>query len=154
MASMRNRVTKHIQDLQERVVNALQSLDPDANPFKVQSWSRNEGGSGKTCTFSTTSSTSILEKAAVNISMIKGKLPPAAVKQMATEHSSLKYSDDLSASLPFFAGGISIIVHPRNPNVPSAHANYRYFEITESEETDSPQVKAWWFGGTIFSVAA
>lgn len=150
MSSMRKRVIEYISQQQEIIVRALEELDPAAPPFKVDSWDRAEGGSGKSCTFSAASHPkSVLEKAGVNISMIYGKLPPAAIKQMATEHSSVPYNPDSNASLPFFAGGLSLILHPRNPNAPTVHANYRYFEITESssEPGDSPSVVAWWFGG-------
>jgi coproporphyrinogen III oxidase len=47
--------------------------------------------------------------------------------------------------LPFFAAGLSLILHPSNPNVPTVHSNYRYFEITESTSEDS-KIVAWWFG--------
>lgn len=70
---------------------------------------------------------------------------------MATEHSSVKWGVELDTSLPFFAAGISIIIHPRSPNLPSAHANYRYFEITDDEGSErsigSRKVRSWWFGG-------
>ena len=79
---------------------------------------------------------SVLEKAGVNISMIHGSLPPPAIERMATDHASLALTVGRTGSLPFFAGGISLIVHPRNPSVPTVHANYRYFEITEAEETE------------------
>jgi coproporphyrinogen III oxidase len=148
MSTMRTKVTEYIQDLQMTIVNSLQQLDRNAPEFTVQTWSRAEGGHGRTCTFAAASASSVLEKAAVNISMINGKLPPASIRQMATEHSALKYSSDENESLPFFAGGISLIIHATNPNIPTVHANYRYFEITETEETEAPKVIAWWFGGT------
>ncbi|KAG8919739.1 Coproporphyrinogen-III oxidase [Tulasnella sp. 418] len=55
--------------------------------------------------------------------------------------------------LPFFAAGISLVIHPRNPMAPTVHANYRYFEISkekteESNKADEPgEIVAWWFGG-------
>ncbi|KAH8825002.1 Coproporphyrinogen oxidase [Flagelloscypha sp. PMI_526] len=146
--SMREAVVDYIESLQGTIVRGLEGIDASAPAFNVQEWSRGEGGRGRACTFSSESSSSILEKAAVNISAIYGKLPPQAVKQMATEHGSVEWSPDLNEPLPFFAGGISIIIHPRSPNVPSAHANYRYFEITQNSEHESPgQVRSWWFGG-------
>jgi coproporphyrinogen III oxidase len=148
--AVRERVTEYITRLQENIVLALERLDPLAPAFKRESWVRPEGGSGKSYTFTTSSHPeSALEKAGVNISMIHGMLPPSAIKQMATEHSSVPYNSDSEASLPFFAGGISLILHPRNPNAPTVHANYRYFEITDSTESASsnPNVLTWWFGG-------
>ncbi|KAK7689424.1 hypothetical protein QCA50_007216 [Cerrena zonata] len=107
---------------------------------------------GVSCTFTAPDHpNSVLEKAAVNISIIHGILPPSAIKQMATEHASISRNlndDSETGSLPFFAAGISLIIHPRNPSVPTVHANYRYFEITDSDsDTESQEAKAWWFGG-------
>ncbi|RDB24626.1 Oxygen-dependent coproporphyrinogen-III oxidase [Hypsizygus marmoreus] len=162
LVPMREQVTTYISALQSEIVQALELLDPTSPRFKRDSWERTEGGSGVSCTFSAPEHPeSVLQKAGVNISMIYGMLPPAAIKQMATEHSSVPYTPDSKASLPFFAGGISIILHARNPNVPSVHANYRYFEITdkptaksvstsatgEPASTPNTTVLAWWFGG-------
>ena len=153
MATMRVQMTNYIENLQADIVSALESLDPSAPPFSRRKWDRAQGGRGVSCTFSApTHPSSVLEKAGVNISMIHGMLPPAAIKQMATEHASLaqRANGGEVGSLPFFAGGISLIIHPRNPSVPTVHANYRYFEITEAPVTSGegqPKVVAWWFGG-------
>ncbi|KAK7457121.1 Coproporphyrinogen-III oxidase [Stygiomarasmius scandens] len=100
---------------------------------------------------------SILEKAGVNISIVHGTLPPPAIKQMVADHKSMPLPEDVTGGLPFFAAGISLVIHPRNPMVPTVHANYRYFEITESANSPSsspagsperqPKILAWWFGG-------
>lgn len=153
MATMRTLMTDYIESLQSNIVAALESLDPSAPPFSRREWDRAQGGRGVSCTFSApTHPTSVLEKAGVNISMIHGTLPPPAIKQMATEHASLaqRASTGEAGNLPFFAGGISLIIHPRNPSVPTVHANYRYFEITEATDAGDgaqPKVVAWWFGG-------
>lgn len=80
--SMREQVSEYIESLQRTIVDTLQDLDNDAPPFKAEDWSRGEGGNGRACTFaaSPSDSTSVFEKAAVNISMIRGKLPPTAIK--------------------------------------------------------------------------
>ena len=70
----------------------------------------------------------MFEKAGVNVSVVHGRLPPAAVAQMNARGKKLP-SD--SGSLPFFACGISSVIHPRNPNVPTIHFNFRYFEVEE-----------------------
>ena len=147
---MRVRVVDFIETLQKTIVTAFEDLDSDAPQFHRREWDRAQGGRGVSCTFTAPNHpNSVLEKAGVNISMIHGILPPTAIKQMATEHASV--SQNLSVgetgSLPFFAGGISLIIHPRNPSVPTVHANYRYFEVTSAEGSNSPDVKAWWFGG-------
>jgi coproporphyrinogen III oxidase len=151
---MRERMTEYIEKLQDDIVATLEKADPSAPPFTRRSWDRAQGGRGVSCTFTAPAHPeSILEKAGVNISMIHGSLPPAAVKQMATEHSSLAYDPAYTGSLPFFAGGISLVIHPRNPSVPAVHANYRYFEITEAapdgdgDNAAQPKILAWWFGG-------
>ena len=82
----------------------------------------------------------VFEKAGVNISVVHGDLPKAAIQQMK-QRNQLKGLKD-SDSLPFFATGISSVVHPHNPMVPTIHFNYRYFEVQDQDGT-----KSWWFGG-------
>lgn len=163
---MRDQMEEYINDLQNRIVTALEELDPAAPKFKRDSWVRAQGGAGRSCVFAmpaesaTVSSTgheSVLEKAGVNLSVVHGILPPAAIKQMRADHTSMPLPDR-KEGLPFFAAGISLVIHPRNPHAPTVHANYRYFEITEpqsflEERVDEdgkklpPTVLAWWFGG-------
>jgi len=98
-------------------------------------------------------STTVLEKAGVNVSVVYGTLPPRAIAQMRADHSDLPYDPESGKSLPFFAAGISLVIHPRNPHCPTVHANYRYFEITEPVESDTEnkesggKILTWWFGG-------
>ncbi|CAG9787990.1 unnamed protein product [Diatraea saccharalis] len=105
---------------------------PDAK-FKVDRWIRKEGGGGITCVLQ---DGRVFEKAGVNISVVSGNLPPAAVQQMRSRGKALQ-----NDNLPFFAAGVSAVIHPRNPMVPTIHFNYRYFEV---EDKDGVQ---WWFGG-------
>ncbi|KAH7927661.1 coproporphyrinogen III oxidase [Leucogyrophana mollusca] len=153
---MREQVEEYIFGLQERIVSEFEGLDPNAPQFKRDSWLRTQGGKGVSCVFSappaifasSNTQETILEKAGVNISIVHGMLPPAAIKEMRADHSTIPY--DGQSSLPFFAAGISLVVHPRNPHSPTVHANYRYFEITEkvAEGEEGPaKVVAWWFGG-------
>jgi coproporphyrinogen III oxidase len=157
-APMRQQVEEYVHALQDKIVSALEDLDPDAPKFRRDPWTRPQGGSGRSCVFSIPSSSStarstVLEKAGVGVSVVHGVLPPGAIKQMRSDHSSIPYDPDSAASLPFFAAGISLIVHPRNPSAPTVHANYRYFELLGSSASD-PQtdvggetIIAWWFGG-------
>lgn len=176
--SMRDRMTAYIKSLQEDIVSSFEKLDPNAPPFKRDSWLRPQGGEGISCVFSIPFdaaerySDTVLEKGGVNISIVHGLLPPQAIKQMRADHSSIPYDPASQLSLPYFAAGISLVVHPRNPNAPTVHANYRYFEITEpstivpteevavakqddgsvgkeGQEAEKKQlpVIAWWFGG-------
>jgi len=148
-ASMRDRFADYVKGLQDTIIVALEQLDPNAPPFVRDRWDRSEGGYGISSVFSvpysSTPATTILEKAGVNISVIHGSLPPAAVKQMRADHASLPYDPDSQENLPFFAAGLSLGSHPRNPHAPTVHANYRYFEVTHPSEPS--KVLAWWFGG-------
>jgi len=147
---MRQQVEEYIRSLQDKIVASLEAVDPKSPPFKQDSWIRPQGGSGKSCVFAfppsdndvAPSHESVLEKAGVNISVVHGTLPPGAVKQMRADHSSLP--EHLPGGLPFFAAGISLVIHPRNPHAPTVHANYRYFETTHPETNE---LLAWWFGG-------
>ncbi|EJC98358.1 coproporphyrinogen III oxidase [Fomitiporia mediterranea MF3/22] len=179
---MRQRMTEYILDLQERIVTALEGVDASAPKFKRDSWTRAQGGYGTSCVFASPPSSdspdslsppldpgkvTVLEKGGVNISVVHGMLPPSAIKQMVADHSSIPFNpnDPNPKSLPFFAAGISLVIHPRNPSAPTVHANYRYFELTEPDDDNSaketvkkeeetndtdvkqPKVLAWWFGG-------
>ncbi|KAF8966264.1 Coproporphyrinogen oxidase [Flammula alnicola] len=159
---MRQQVEEYINTLQEEIVMAFEKLDPNAPQFKRDSWVRAQGGIGKSCVFalppdedlsvSTSPPQTVLEKGGVNISVVHGILPPPAIKQMRADHLSMPLPER-PEGLPFFAAGLSLVVHPRNPHAPTVHANYRYFEITEPLSTDpeqqdqQPKVLAWWFGG-------
>ena len=162
--TMRERMEEFVRSLQVEIVEFFEKLDPTAPAFKRDSWTRAQGGSGTACVFScpfgeeATAGSTILEKAGVNISVVHGVLPPAAIKQMRADHTSMPLPDTPDG-LPFFAAGLSLVIHPRNPHAPTVHANYRYFEITESSGTGNqqvallpvaepqPKVLAWWFGG-------
>jgi coproporphyrinogen III oxidase len=156
---MREQVEEYILSLQDSIVSSFEKLDPNAQPFKRDSWVRAQGGQGKSCVFAAAppddpkaaeQQSTILEKAGVNISIVHGALPPPAIKQMRADHSSIAWDPESTTSLPFFAAGISLVVHPRNPHAPTVHANYRYFEITEPVPEGSAEkgkLIAWWFGG-------
>ncbi|KZT69545.1 Coproporphyrinogen oxidase [Daedalea quercina L-15889] len=168
---MRQQVEEYISTLQDEIVNAFEVLDPSAPKFRRDAWVRPQGGRGVSCVFAVphptspaagqqpSNATTVLEKAGVNISIVHGSLPPAAVRQMRADHGSLQGLDaDAKGALPFFAAGISLVIHPRNPHAPTVHANYRYFEIADkadttgsgsapSEPANTQKPLAWWFGG-------
>ncbi|CAD0201988.1 unnamed protein product [Chrysodeixis includens] len=112
--------------------NDVFMMAPEAK-FKVDRWLRKDGGGGITCVLQ---DGRVFEKAGVNISVVSGTLPPGAVQQMRSRGKNLQ-----NAELPFFAAGVSAVIHPRNPMVPTIHFNYRYFEV---QDKDGVQ---WWFGG-------
>lgn len=131
--TMRVRMEKMIMDIQAEFCKALEE-EEGGKKFIVDKWQRKEGGGGITCVLQ---DGEVFEKAGVNISVVMGKLPPAAVQQMKSRGKDLE-----GQNLPFFATGVSSVIHPRNPNVPTIHFNYRYFEVT-----DKNGKKHWWFGG-------
>ncbi|XP_048350265.1 oxygen-dependent coproporphyrinogen-III oxidase, mitochondrial isoform X2 [Sphaerodactylus townsendi] len=94
------------------------------------------GGGGISCVLQ---NGEIFEKAGVNVSVVFGHLSEEAVQQMRSRGKTLKTKD---GKLPFCAMGVSSVIHPKNPYVPTIHFNYRYFEIEEADGT-----KLWWFGG-------
>ena len=100
-------------------------------------WNREEGGGGITCVIQ---DGDVFEKAGVGVSVVHGMIPPSAVAQMNARGKKLPEGQEM----PFFACGISSVIHPRNPHVPTLHFNYRYFEVLEAGENGKPR---WWFGG-------
>ncbi|KAJ7483345.1 coproporphyrinogen III oxidase [Mycena latifolia] len=147
--SMRTQMEEYVVSLQNQIVSAFETLDPASPPFKRDSWVRAEGGSGQSCVFTppTDNTTSVLEKAGVNISIIHGTLGQAAIQQMRSNHSSMPLPENTPGGLPFFVAGISLVIHPRNPHAPTVHMNCRYFEVTSPSEDGEPTILSWWFGG-------
>jgi coproporphyrinogen III oxidase len=133
--SMRVKMELMIMRVQREFCRALETEENPKYTFHVDRWTRSEGGGGITCVLQDGHT---FEKAGVNVSVVHGKIPPAAVAQMNARGKNLPEGEEM----PFFACGISSVVHPRNPNIPTVHFNFRYFEVVESED----QVR-WWFGG-------
>lgn len=132
--SMKTRMELFIMKVQTDFVRALEGAENFGHRFDVDRWQRKEGGGGITCVLQ---DGDVFEKAGVNISVVSGLLPPGAIAQMRSRGKALADGD-----LHFFAAGISAVIHPRNPMVPTIHFNYRYFEVV-----DRSGVKQWWFGG-------
>lgn len=131
---MASRMEMLIMETQAEVCRALEEVD--GTKFTVDQWQRNEGGGGISCVLQ---DGNVFEKAGVNVSMVHGHLTEEATKQMTSRGKVLKGKD---GKLPFTAMGVSSVIHPKNPHIPTMHFNYRYFEI---EEEDGG--KQWWFGG-------
>ncbi|KAF2840376.1 coproporphyrinogen III oxidase [Patellaria atrata CBS 101060] len=132
---MRLRMEQLIKTHQKEIVAALEKVD--GKKFQVDSWDRPSGGGGITCVLQ---EGNVFEKAGVNISIVYGVLPRPAIEKMRVNHKAL---DPDVESLEFFAAGLSLVLHPRNPMAPTVHLNYRYFETANAD--GSPN--AWWFGG-------
>lgn len=132
---MRLRMEQFIKAKQEEIVRALEAID--GKPFQVDKWDRPNGGGGISCVLQ---DGNVFEKAGVNISVVYGTLPRAAISKMRVNHKAL---DPDVESLEFFAAGLSLVLHPKNPMAPTVHLNYRYFETANSDGSTN----AWWFGG-------
>ncbi len=104
---------------------AFEALDP-AHPFAVREWDRPGGGGGSARVLD---GGEVFERGGVNVSVVLGDDLPEEVRRQR----------ELPRGLDFFATGISMVLHPRNPHVPAFHANYRYFEAGKMDD--------WWFGG-------
>jgi len=124
---MKEKFYQYIQNLQDIICNKLQEIDGEAN-FQEDLWKRTEGGGGRTRVIE---EGAVFEKGGVNISAVHGELPETMRK-----HFDVDQGD-------FFACGLSLVLHPKNPMVPTVHANWRYFEMYNNEGVivDS------WFGG-------
>ena len=121
-------VENYFLSLQEKICSELEILDPH-HKFVTDEWQRAEGGGGITRVLE---NGAVIEKGGVNFSHVFGKnLPPSA---------TLHRPDLIGAS--FTALGVSLVIHPRNPYVPTVHLNVRFFL---AEKNDGTQV--WWFGG-------
>ena len=132
---MRLRMEKFIKEQQAEIVSALSELD--GTPFRTDSWMRPGGGGGTTCVLQ---DGNVFEKAGVGVSVVYGTLPKAAIAKMRANHRSI---DTGAESLDFFAAGLSMVLHPKNPMAPTVHLNYRYFETCRPDGS----AQASWFGG-------
>lgn len=122
--------TQFIKTLQDQICTALENLDGKER-FREDLWSRPEGGGGRTRVIE---NGALFEKGGVNISTVHGELPDVIQKHFNTGKGW------------FWAGGISLVLHPENPIVPTVHANFRYFELYEESGRSKP-VDAWFGGG-------
>ncbi|KCV70738.1 hypothetical protein H696_03089 [Fonticula alba] len=117
----------------------------DAATFFQDTWLRPEGGAGWSCVLSRGR---VFEKAAVLVSVVHGQLTKSALEQMSARGRPV--SPDRPAL--FFAAGLSLVIHPHNPHAPTAHLNYRFFEVYHTETAGSTCIAglnpvASWFGG-------
>ncbi|KAK0613879.1 Coproporphyrinogen III oxidase [Immersiella caudata] len=136
---MRLRMEKFIKEQQVEIVRALEAID--GTKFRVDEWQRKEGGGGITCVLQ---EGKVFEKAGAGISAVYGTLPKAAILKMRANHKNLvNGANEIPESIEFFAAGLSLICHPRNPMAPTIHLNYRYFETANPDGSSG----AWWFGG-------
>lgn len=129
MTSIKEQFTDHLRTLQSTICQRLEEEDGKAK-FVSDVWERPGGGGGDSRVIS---HGNVFEKGGVNISVVHGELSPPAARQLNVEGRS------------FFACGLSLVIHPFNPFVPTVHANWRYFELYDQNELP---VDAWFGGGT------
>ncbi len=133
MTAPRDDVEKYLRGLQDRICVALEAADGGAR-FVEDSWTRPHGGAdlrggGRTRVLK---DGSVFEQAGVNFSRVEGsRLPPAATAQRPQ-----------LAGAAWTALGVSLVLHPRNPYVPTTHMNVRWFEARPANADP-----VWWFGG-------
>jgi len=117
-------VRSYFEELQRTICSGLESVDGSAG-FRTDPWNRREGGGGITRVLE---NGGVFEKAGVNTSTVFGRMSETLARKMNVPPTD------------FFATGISIVLHPKSPMVPTVHANLRYFEQAGSD--------AWFGGGT------
>ena len=121
-------VIEYLLNLQKKITENIENIDDQAK-FSSDKWERDEGGGGESKILR---NGKIFEQAGVNFSHVRGKsLPPSAIKTRP----------DL-VDKEYEATGLSLVIHPQNPFVPTTHANLRFFS---AQDRDNEPV--WWFGG-------
>lgn len=124
---MKEQFVAYIKQLQDTITTRLEKIDNKAT-FKEDIWEREEGGGGRTRVIE---NGAVFEKGGVNISEVNGALPESMQQYFGVKDAN------------FFACGLSLVLHPKNPMVPTVHANWRYFEMYNKEGEIVDQ----WFGG-------
>jgi coproporphyrinogen III oxidase len=124
---MKNQFYKYIENLQDTITSKIEAVD-GSGKFEEDIWERPEGGGGRTRVIE---NGAIFEKGGVNISAVHGELPEVLRNQFKVKEGN------------FFACGLSLVLHPVNPFVPTVHANWRYFEMYDK----AGNIVTQWFGG-------
>ncbi len=129
-AAFRQKWIEHIYYLQHTICSALEAIDGKGY-FNEDDWTRAEGrgGGGKTRVIS---NGNVFEKGGVNTSVVYGHVKEKMKEQLQVEGAA-----------KWFAAGLSLVIHPINPFVPTVHANWRYFELYDTDDNVCDR----WFGG-------
>ncbi|PAJ75879.1 coproporphyrinogen III oxidase [Pseudoalteromonas sp. NBT06-2] len=122
------KVKEYLLSLQNQICQGLEQADGEA-VFIEDTWQREQGGGGRTRVIT---NGAVIEQGGVNYSYVYGDSMPTS----ATAHRP-----EL-AGRSFHACGVSLVIHPKNPHIPTSHANVRFF-IAEKEGEEP----IWWFGG-------
>jgi coproporphyrinogen III oxidase len=131
-AALRDRVARHVESLHDEITGFFEELDGGGR-FREDPWIREGGGGGVSRVLADGET---FEKAGVNRSIVEGTLPPGVAQRFGARAA-------LEGETGFFAAGVSVVVHPRSPMIPTVHLNVRYLEIAGplGEPLDA------WFGG-------
>ena len=124
---MKDQFYSYIQNLQNSITSELESVDRQAT-FREDNWKRPEGGGGRSRVIE---NGAVFEKGGVNISAVHGALPKSMQAYFGVNDAD------------FYACGLSLVIHPLSPMVPTVHANWRYFEMYNKSGSIVDQ----WFGG-------
>ena len=124
---MKEQFVAYIKDLQNTITSKIEAIDGGA-AFKQDLWERPQGGGGRTRIIE---NGNVFEKGGVNTSEVFGELPESMQAYFGVKEAN------------FFACGLSLVLHPINPMVPTVHANWRYFEMYNKQGVLIDQ----WFGG-------
>ncbi|MEX0845443.1 MAG: oxygen-dependent coproporphyrinogen oxidase [Balneolaceae bacterium] len=128
LISIKPQFTQYVSDVQQHICDGLEDVE-GTQKFRIENWERDGFGYGSTRVIA---DGDVIEKGGVNVSAVGGALPMAMQKKFGVPESR------------FFATGMSLVIHPRNPFAPTVHANYRYFELYDK---DTGELKDQWFGG-------
>eukprot|EP00636_Phaeomonas_parva_P015647 CAMPEP_0118858836 /NCGR_PEP_ID=MMETSP1163-20130328/5336_1 /TAXON_ID=124430 /ORGANISM="Phaeomonas parva, Strain CCMP2877" /LENGTH=363 /DNA_ID=CAMNT_0006792337 /DNA_START=64 /DNA_END=1155 /DNA_ORIENTATION=- len=131
---MRQRFEKLCREAQDSICKAIEEVDGEAK-FTEDAWVRESGGGGISRVLR---KGKVFEKAGCNLSVVYGTMPQEALAAATERGVDRAKGMKPGERVPFFACGLSSVMHPRNPFAPTMHFNYRYFE------TDGG---VWWFGG-------
>lgn len=123
-----SQVKNYLSELQKIICKELVSIDEKVN-FIRDNWEDPNLGYGTSCVFS---NGEVFEKGGVNFSHVTGKNLPASATEKRPELSGYQFE----------VVGLSIVIHPQNPYVPTSHANFRFFMATKDKAEP-----IWWFGG-------
>ena len=118
---------RYVRTLQDEICHALEALDGEA-VFVEDQWDRDGGGGGWTRIMD---GGRLFEKAGVNVSAVHGTTPEVIKNQVP------------ESAAEFYATGISLVIHPINPMIPTVHANFRFFQLMDTEGN----IVDGWFGG-------
>ncbi|GJP80452.1 hypothetical protein CLOP_g10653 [Closterium sp. NIES-67] len=140
-SNMRARFENLVLNAQDSIIKAIEEVD--GKKFRKDAWMRPGGGGGISGVLQ---NGNVWEKAGVNVSVVYGTMPREAYRAATGESAPSEGSSTGDGRIPFFACGISSVMHPWNPFAPTMHFNYRYFE-TDAPAGAKDAPRAWWFGG-------